>query len=77
MTWQRALLLSLPLFGALLVAVPADAGKPHRGNHGNGEGHHRGKPRGVPELDRTVAASAAVLIGGGVFVILGRRRAKR
>lgn len=77
MTWQRALLLSLPLLGALLVAVPADAGRPHSSDQGNGEGHRRGKTRGVPELDRTVAASAAVLIGGGVFVILGRRRAKR
>lgn len=48
-------------------------GKDKGENHpGRGRGHQRG--HAVPELDTSVAASAAVLLIGGVFVILGRRR---
>lgn len=52
-------------------------GEGHEG-HGNGwgNGHHKNNDdvAGVPELDKSVAGSAAVLLGGGVFVILGRRK---
>ena len=44
--------------------------------HGNGwgNGHHKDDVAGVPELDKSIAGSAALLLGGGVFVILGRRK---
>jgi hypothetical protein len=76
-------------WGASAFAGPPDHGHdetdthPHQnGNghdgHGNGwgNGHHKNNDgvAGVPELDKSVAGSAAVLLGGGVFVILGRRK---
>ncbi|MCC7070508.1 MAG: hypothetical protein IT383_04240 [Deltaproteobacteria bacterium] len=61
----RNLAVLAALFSALLAAAPADAHQ-RRG--------HRQRPRGVPELDGSSAASAAVLLGAGVFVILGSRR---
>lgn len=89
----RALVLSAPLAAAFVIASPALAGRPdhshdetdthehqngagHSG-HGNGYGNGHHKTRGVPELDTSVAGSAAVLLGGGVFVLLGRRRASK
>lgn len=63
-----------PALLALALAFPAAAenrGKPHDSYINRG---HRGGPHAVPELDRTIAGSAAVLLVGGIFVILGRRR---
>lgn len=45
-----------------------------RSHYGHGNGHHKDAPASVPELDKAVGASVAVLIGGGLMVILGRRR---
>lgn len=83
-----ALVASLFIFGAGMAvadaqgvrpdpAGSASAGKAHgkdkgKDHPGKGGGHKRG--HAVPELDTSVAASAAVLLIGGVFVILGRRR---
>ncbi len=76
MNLLRTLLVTSALGFALLASAPADAG-----TGGEQQGHRRpprGRHhRGVPELDGAAAASAAVLLGAGVFVILGRRRRAR
>lgn len=79
MNLARTFLVLSALFVALLASAPAEAG--NRGHHRRWrDGHHQPRPtpprhnRGVPELDGSSAASAAVLLGAGVFVILGRRR---
>ncbi|MGA9526010.1 MAG: hypothetical protein WBV82_31415 [Myxococcaceae bacterium] len=81
----RSAALAVPLLFTLSTAPAwADRDRGHDQGQNRGQGHERDRGNGhgqhghnVPELDTSVAASAAVLLIGGVFVILGRRRSQK
>ena len=82
MNRTRSLALAFFLLG-LLFTVPAlaqgrsgERGGPPESPPGR-SGSAPGRVASVPELDGTVAASAAILLGGGALVLFGRRRAAR